>query len=381
VCAGGPVAILSASHGDRPHCIYRGYCIQGCKVGAKASTLVTHVPDALNNGGEIRDNCMVSQISLRSNRLVDGVRYFDADGREHFQRARAVMVCGYALETPRLLLNSACAGHERGLGNSSGTLGRYLMAQAGNVILGRFEELVRMYKAPPAHALTEEFYETDPKRDFARGFAVQTVAPLPIAFAKQMMAAKGLWGWGLRRAVMDYNHWSTLGVLGEILPWEDNRVQVADGREGRHDAKDRFGLPVAQVTFSLHDNDKKLIEFGKKKVMDIMRAAGAVEVVQESRYAHLVGGCRMSATPETGVCDKFGRTWDVPNLFVMDGSVMPTQGSANPGLTIQALAARTADHLISCRGESTWKRSLEEPPCRKSLSPPGTFGKGVPRVA
>ena len=73
------------------------------------------------------------------------------------------------------------------------------MAQAGNVVLGRFEELVRMYKAPPAHALTEEFYETDPKRGFARGFAVQTVGPLPIAFAKQMMVAKGAWGWGMRQ--------------------------------------------------------------------------------------------------------------------------------------------------------------------------------------
>ncbi|HKO19119.1 MAG TPA: GMC family oxidoreductase N-terminal domain-containing protein, partial [Acidobacteriaceae bacterium] len=123
VCAGGPVAILSASHGDRPHCIYRGYCIQGCKVGAKASTLVTHVPDALENGAEIRDHCMVSRISLGADGLANGVYYFDADGRGHFQRARAVMVCGYALETPRLLLNSACPGHERGLANSSGTLG------------------------------------------------------------------------------------------------------------------------------------------------------------------------------------------------------------------------------------------------------------------
>ena len=92
------------------------------------------------------------------------------------------------------------------------------MAQAGNVILGRFAELVRMYKAPPAHALTEEFYETDPKRDFARGFAIQTVGPLPIAFAKQMMVAKGAWGWGMRRVMMDYNHWAALGLLGEILP-------------------------------------------------------------------------------------------------------------------------------------------------------------------
>ena len=92
------------------------------------------------------------------------------------------------------------------------------MAQAGNVILGRFDDLVRMYKAPPAHALSEHFYETDPKRDFARGFAIQTVGPLPIAFAKQMMKAKGAWGWGMRRVMMDYNHWAALGLLGEILP-------------------------------------------------------------------------------------------------------------------------------------------------------------------
>ncbi len=378
VSAGGPVAILSASHGDRPHCIYRGFCIQGCKVGAKASTLITHVPDALKHGAEIRDHSMVSRVSLGPDDRTDGVFYYDSVGREHFQRARCVIVSGYAIETPRLLFNSACPGHERGLANSSGTLGKYLMAQAGNVILGRFEELIRMYKAPPAHALTEEFYETDPKRDFARGFAVQTVGPLPIAFAKQMMAAKQVWGWGLRRNLMDYNHWSALGLLGEILPWEDNRVELASGP----DEKDRFGLPVAKITFSLKDNDKKMIEFGKNKVMEIMHAAGAKEIVQESRYAHLVGGARMSATPETGVCDKFGRTWDIDNLFVMDGSVMPTQGSANPGLTIQALAARTADYLISqfqsiFAGET---RNLSSPPVRTTLSPPGTFSKGAPHM-
>jgi choline dehydrogenase-like flavoprotein len=382
VSAGGPVAILSASRGDRPHCIYRGFCIQGCKVGAKASTLITHVPDALAHGAEIRDNAMVSRVSLDHGGRTDGVAYFDEDGREHLQRARAVIVCGYSLETPRLLLNSACPGHEAGLANSSGTLGKYLMAQAGNVTLGRFDDLVRMYKAPPAHALTEEFYETDPRRDFARGFAVQTVAPLPIAFARQMMTAKGVWGWGMRRLMMDYNHWATIALLGEILPWEENRIDLADGRDGRPEARDRFGLPVANVTFGLKENDKRLIQFGQKKVEEIMSAAGATEIAHESRYAHLVGGARMSRTPDAGICDKFGRTWDVPNLFVMDGSVMPTQGSANPGLTIQALAARTADYLIS-QGEaifSSTRRDMSAPPCRKSLSPPGTFSKGVPHL-
>ncbi|HEY1768641.1 MAG TPA: GMC family oxidoreductase [Chthoniobacterales bacterium] len=374
--AGGPVAILSGSRNDRPHCIYRGFCIQGCKVGAKASTLITHVPDAIAKGAEVRDRSMANRIHLGKNNRVTGVSYFDREGREHFQKAKAVIVSGYAIETPRLLLNSACDGYENGLANSSGTVGRYLMAQAGNVVLGRFEELVRQYKAPPAHALTEEFYETDPKRDFARGFAIQTVGPLPISFAKQMMAARGAWGWGMRREMMDYNHWASLGLLGEILPAADNRVTLSDER-------DQFGIRIPHINFSLHDNDKKLIKFAKQKTEQVMRAAGATEVSQEARYAHLVGAARMGSDPAKSVVDKFGRTHDIANLFVCDGSVMPTQGSANPGLTIQALAARTADYLIS-QGTTVFnsnKRDLTDPPVRRHLSPPGTHWKGVPRLA
>lgn len=375
VSIGGPVAILSGSRADRPHCIYRGFCIQGCKVGAKASTLVTHVPDALQHGAEIRDHCMVARVNLGPDGRVTGVTYFDPQGREVEQRARAVLVCGYAVETPRLLLNSACPRFETGLANSSGTVGKYLMAQAGNVVLGRFSEPVRMYKAPPAHAMTEHFYETDPSRGFARGFGIQTVGPLPIAFAKQMMAAKGAWGWGLREVMMDYNHWAPLAVLGEILPWEDNAVSLAEDR-------DRHGLRVAHVTFNLHDNDKKLIEFAKNKVMEVMWAAGAEEVVQESRYAHLVGGARMGRDPRTSVVDRFGRTHDIPNLFICDGSILPTQGSANPGLTIQALAARTADYLIH-QGSAVFTsdaRPPEAPPVRRDLSPDVARGHGVPAL-
>lgn len=373
VSAGGPVAILNGSRADRPHCIYRGFCIQGCKVGAKASTLITHVPDAIEHAAEIRPNCMVSRIQLGNDRRVTGVSYLDADGRERFQKAKAVVVAGYAIETPRLLLNSACPGFENGLANSSDTVGRYLMAQAGNVVSGRFEEMVRMYKAPPAHALTEEFYETDPKRDFARGFAIQTVGPLPIAFAKQMMTAKGAWGWGLRRVMMDYNHWASFGFLGEILPHAENRVQLAE-------EKDAYGLPVAKVTFNLHENDKKLIEFGKKKTMDVMWAAGAQEVVQEARYAHLVGAARMGSDPKSSVVDQFGRSHDVANLFICDGSIMPTQGSANPGLTIMALAARIGDYLIE-QGSRVFDSSVREmnaPKIRRDLSPPDTWGHGMP---
>ncbi len=375
VSIGGPVAILSGSHGDRPHCIYRGFCIQGCKVGAKASTLITHVPDAVKSGAEIREYSMASRVELGHSNRVTGVHYFDRDGNPHFQRAKAVIIAGYSIETPRLLLNSACPGYENGLANSSDTVGRYLMAQAGNVVLGRFDQPVRMYKAPPAHALTEEFYETDPKNDFARGFAIQTVGPLPIAFGKQMLASKKAWGWGMRREMMDYNHWASFGLLGEILPWPDNRVTLAED-------KDRFGLPVANIEFTLHDNDHKLIKAAKEKTMEVMHAAGTTEVVQEARYAHLVGAARMGSDPRSSVVDKFGRTHDIANLFICDGSILPTQGSANPGLTIQSLAARTADYLIS-QGDSVFtsdKRDMTEPPLRAQLAPPGTYSHGVPRL-
>ncbi len=376
VVSGGPVAINAGSHADRPHCIYRGFCIQGCKVGAKQSTLVSHVPDAIRHGAEIRPNCMVSRINMGKNGLVEGVTYIDSNGKEQVQKAKIVIVSGYAIETPRLLLNSACPGFEKGLANSSDTVGRYLMVQIGNVVMGRFPNLVRMYKAPPAHGLTEEFYETDPRNDFVRGYAIQTVGPLPIAFAKQMMVAKGAWGWGMRRVMMDYNHWSPLGVLGEILPWHDNRVEIAE-------EKDTFGIPVAKVTFSMKDNDKKIAKAGVAKATEIMYAAGAEEVVQEARYAHLVGGARMGMDPATSVTDSFGRTHDIPNLFVCDGSLLPTQGSANPGLTIQALAARTADFLISNGPDVLATQSrraiVTNPPIRHDMSPRGTSGRGIPR--
>ncbi len=155
-------------------------------MGAKQSTLISHVPDAIRYGAEIRADSMVARVNMGKNGHVTGVTHFDPEGHEREQKAKLVIVCGYAIETPRLLLNSACPGFESGLANSSGTVGKYLMVQIGNIVLGRFEQLVRMYKAPPAHAMTEEFYETNPKNDFIRGFAIQTVGPLPIAFAKQI---------------------------------------------------------------------------------------------------------------------------------------------------------------------------------------------------
>jgi choline dehydrogenase-like flavoprotein len=179
----------------------------------------------------------------------------------------------------------------------------------------------------------------------------------------------------MRKLMMDYNHWAAFGLLGEILPHKDNRVSLED-------ENDEYGLPAPSVWFQLHDNDKKMIAWGVPKVQEIMQAAGAEETVQEPRYAHLIGGARMGGDPRDSVTDRFGRTHDVPNLFCCDGSICPTQGAANPALTIQALAARTADYLIAQRDLVLARKPapLQEPPVRRDLSPPGTYTRGVPRI-
>ena len=342
VVAGGPVAIPAGRFGKRPHCIMRGFCLLGCKVGAKSSTMVSHIPDAIAHGAEIRTECMAAEVLLdATTHRVSGVRYFRTVGEglvEEVQRSRAVIVAGYAIESPRLLLNSISAAFPDGLANSSGLVGKFLMAQAGPVVWGRFPELIRQYKAPPACALTEAFYETDRRNDFVRGYALQTVAPLPIAMA-HLLTENGEYGERLLERMQDYNHYACIGVLGEILPDERNFVSLHPS------VKDRYGLPVAHSHFNLFENDRRMMQAGITRAKAVLEAAGASETHSVNRYAHIVGTCRMGFNARDSVVDGWCRSWDVPTLLVCDGSVLPTQGAANPALTISALAARTADWL------------------------------------
>jgi choline dehydrogenase-like flavoprotein len=335
----GPVAITNGRFGNRPHCIYRGFCLQGCKVNAKASPLITHIPDALAQGAEIRPDSQVSRVLVddRSGRAT-GVEYIH-DGVVHRQRARAVAIAGYSIETPRLLLLSTSRRFPDGLGNDHDQVGRYLMVQGAPQTAGRFDEEVRMYKAPPPEVSSEQFYETDPSKPYKRGWSIQTVSPLPITWAEHV-AAQGHWGEALREYMRDYVHWACLGALCELLPQADNRVTLAD-------EKDRNGLPVAHFSYSQCDNDRQLIKAARASMEEVLHAAGADEVLTIERYAHLVGGARMSARAEDGVIDSNHRIFGTPNVFVVDGSTLPTQGSANPALTIMSLAARAADRLTS----------------------------------
>ncbi|RKR74856.1 GMC family oxidoreductase [Frondihabitans australicus] len=335
----GPVAIPNGRFGNRPHCIYRGFCLQGCKVNAKASPLITHVPDALAHGAEIRPDALVTRVEIDGRTgLATGVHYVK-DGVSRFQRARMVAVAGYSIETPRLLLNSTSARFPEGLANDFDQVGRYLMVQGAPQTAGRFDSEIRMFKAPPPEVSSEQFYETDPSKPYKRGYSIQNISPMPITWAEHVMA-QGHWGRDFRNYMSDYVHWATLGGLCELLPQADNRVTLAD-------ETDRTGTPVAHFAYSLCDNDRQLMDAATKTMETILEAAGADETITIQRYAHLVGGARMASDEQHGVVDGNCRTFAVPNLYITDGSVLPTQGSANPALTIMALTARVADHLAT----------------------------------
>ena len=332
----GPVGIVNGTFGNRPHCIYRGYCLQGCKVNAKASPYVTHLPDALAHAVEIRADSMALRVDIDdATGRARGVVYTSGTGKApRLQRARVVAVAGYSIETPRLLLASTSRRHPHGLGNGCDQVGRYVMVQGATQTAGRWPEELRMYKAPPPEISSEQFYETDPDRGFARGFSIQTVSPLPIGWAEHVLA-DGHWGRALREYMRDYNHWATVGVLNELLAHPDNRITLAEDL-------DPYGQPVARMDYTLTDNDKANMAYSTKVVTNIVEAAGAQDVLTIQRFAHLIGGARMGTAPEDSVVNAHHRIWGVPNVFLADGSVCPTQGAANPALTIMALASRLA---------------------------------------
>src|SRR5262249_42786788 len=137
----------------------------------------------------------------------------------------------------------------------------------------------------------------------------------------------------------NYNHMAGLKIVGEVLPQESNRVSLAG-------EKDRYGLPIAHVTFSYCDNDRRLVRHAIRHMTEVLRAAGGRDLWHAAtETAHLNGTARMGSDPQTSVVNADCRSWDIRNLWICDGSVFPTVGGVNPSLTIQAIACRTADRI------------------------------------
>ena len=285
-----PLATVSAPRGRSPPCVYRGMCVIGCSTNAKQSVLITWLPRALAAGAEIRDLAMVGRIEHDARRPVTGVHY-DREGRWRFQRASNVVVAGYAIETPRLLLNSATSRFPDGLANSSGLVGKNLMVQSNQAVWGIMDRKSEATKGPRRSRSPSIGTTTDKGKDFFGGYAYMSQGPLPLVWAGTQSTKRGLWGRRLLDEMERYNHQVGLKIVGECLPQERNRVTLTD-------EKDQYGLPVPRVTYSYCDNDKRLIEHSLGFMRRALEAVGATEIWDETDdTCHLNGTARMGDDP------------------------------------------------------------------------------------
>jgi choline dehydrogenase-like flavoprotein len=340
-------AIATEEYEGRAACINLGPCIMGCAQGAKGSTDVTYWPTAIRDGAEIRTHCRVREITVDENGMASGARYVDADGTEHHQRAEIVVLACNGVGTPRLLLNSRSDRFPDGLANSSGLVGRNLMFHPYAMVTGVFGERLEGYKGPTGCSIiSQEFYETDASRGFKRGYSFEMLRGMgPISTALWAMGS-GRLPWGAEHHAAYDDVWDrTAGmvVICEDLPEPENRVTLDP------DLVDADGIPAPKIDYTLSENSRKMLDHAVARGTEILEAAGAKETSAEAPLApagwHLMGTARMGVDPASSVVDPFGRSHDVKNLFIVDGSVFVTSGGVNPTNTIQALALRTGDYI------------------------------------
>lgn len=339
--ATGPYATNMGFYDGRPGTIQDGFNFQGDRSGAKWSTLVREIPRAQATGNlDLRPDCQVVQITHDAQGRADAVLYLDAHETLHRQRARVVAVAGNSIETPRLLLLSASSRFPDGLANSSGQVGRNYMRHTTGSVYAQFEHPVHAYRGETMAGIIADEARHDPDRGFAGGYYLETLSLGPAFLAA--FAEPGSWGPDFTALLDGYAHTAGLWIVGEDMPQAGNRVTLNSA------VTDAHGLPVANVHFDDHPNDMAMRRHGYRQAELLYDAVGSTSSHRTPPYpsTHNLGTSRMSARPEDGVTNAFGRAHDVPNLFVSDGSVFTTGGAANPTLTIVALAMRQADHIM-----------------------------------
>ena len=336
----GHLAINSKSFDGRGFCIQQGFCVQGCKIGAKWSTLYTEIPDAESTGNlDLRVECTATRIEHNRDGRVNAVIYRDSRGREQRQKARAVCVAGNAIETARLLLLSESSKFPSGLANSSDQVGRNYCHQITGFVWGIFDKPVYSWRGATLAGVIEDEAVNNPQRGFAGGYRIELVTlDLPT------LPLVGLpYGWGRDFAAIMENYRNLAGMFinGEDLPRSDNRVTL------NRTVKDEFGLAVAHIHVDEHANDRAMRKHAQTQMSRMYDAIGAKRVVvgPTPPATHNECSARMSADPRDGVTNAWGQTHDIRNLFISDGSVLTTPGSANPTLTIVALALRQAEYI------------------------------------
>lgn len=352
--------IISIPWKGRAACHYCALCgSYGCESDAKSSTLASIIPRAVATGNvQIRPKCMAERIEVDAEGKAKSVVYIDERGLRHEQKAKYVVVSCTAVESARLLLNSQSGKHPRGLGNGNGRVGRNLVFSSFGQAKATFRISKRKSEWPwiddpspfVGRSLQDFYVMPDGKHGFRKGGTLGFMwsHPNPIYAAVNMAGAgrSGIFGKALKDALRDYRDSKILEfeTYGEFLPTDGTYVAVDST------VKDKFDIPVAAITISRHPTDLTMTRYLVERGEEILKAMNPDKldrVGTSGETTILQGGtCRFGDDPATSVLDKDCRMHEVPNVYVVDGSFLPSSGGVPVTLTIAANSFRVADRFV-----------------------------------
>jgi gluconate 2-dehydrogenase alpha chain len=361
-----PVGILSRNYKPpepydtrlpaRPGCSYCSYCSgYGCHVLAKSTAADQIVPVALSTGNfDLRPGSRVLKVNTGPNKLATGVTYVDAEGTQQELQAPLVILGCFVQDISRLLLFSANDDFPTGLANSSGLVGKYFMTHGYATTFADYDDrIVNSFIGPSSSETCIDDFQGNhfdhTGLGFIRGANIQPAGEgPPTRRYNEVPPDVPRWGLGYRQYFQKYftRHLSIIAEC-ESMPHEANYVDLDP------DHRDRYGVPLARVTWNFTENDRRMQRFMLQKMEEIARESGASKVWSvmppDGIGPHITGGARMGADPAKSVTNSYGQTHDIPNLLVTGAALYPTIAGYNPTETLGALCYRTADAIIARR--------------------------------
>ncbi|HXJ93403.1 MAG TPA: GMC family oxidoreductase [Terriglobia bacterium] len=344
----GRTANLTAPLNGRPACHYCGPCERGCITHSYFNSPTTTIAAAQATGRlTLFTDAVVSHVTTNSDTgRATGIRYAQRLTRETRElRAKAVVLCAQALESCRILMNSTTRQFPKGLGNSSGALGHYLMDHAtGFGASGSMPGIdPRPWAGPPSRPngiyVIRYRNVTERHPDFIRGYGYQGGAGAGFS-----MNAEG-YGRTFKMKVRKGEYGMGVGAFCECLPRWENSCELDKN------TVDAWGIPVMRFNAAYGENEKKLGTQAAVDAAEMIEAAGAKDITMQDTinpFGHAIHECgvaRMGDDPKKSVLNKYCQSHDVKNLFVMDGSAFVSSGCQNPTLTMMALVCHGCDYL------------------------------------